>query len=152
MTFLKYSPLPLAAPSLHSESATLHLAVILRRYSHIMLPSYKFGGWVPAVLPRTSLPREARPSCRCTVAGSDDLLTAQVVEHCYPEGRAKRQYGVEPILPLRLRHVREVHPVDAGYEGQGQEDGRYGGQPSHALVYSLGLFGVAPGLLGGVDL
>src|SRR5688572_26717836 len=81
---------------------------------------------------------------RGMVAPSNHLLAPEVYEHPHGQESAQRQDGVEAEVPLSLGHVGEVHPVDAGYEGERQEDSRYCRQPLHALVYALGL-------LGGVD-
>jgi hypothetical protein len=64
----------------------------------------------------------------------DHLLAPQVHEHRHGKRSAQRQDGVEVIVPLGLRHVGEVHLVDAGYEGERQEDSGYGGQALYGLV------------------
>ena len=55
--------------------------------------------------------------------------------HHYDYAKTNRKHRIEAPIPGGERHVDEVHPIQAGEEGQGDEDGADDGQHLHDLVH-----------------
>ena len=72
--------------------------------------------------------------CELNPAGAAEA-NKEVSAHCHDH----RKHGEVAIAPLQLRHVREVHSVDAGDRGRHGEDRSPTGQPpaGRALPGSL---------------
>src|SRR5687768_17356239 len=86
------------------------------------------------LLTRSSPSRSTRLTAR---PGSKPVLALEP-EH---ERRRHRQHGPDddevPVLPAQLRHVVEVHAVDAGDDGEGHEQRADDGQALHRLVETV---------------
>ena len=65
-------------------------------------------------------------------------LFAENKEHAQAKGHHQANDYKISILPVQLRHVVEVHPIDAGNDRQGHEHRCNGGKHAHDFVRPVG--------------